>query len=257
MSNIFRHISFIAAETPEAQTIYQKLIKTYGQVDPMQADVLVVISGDGLMLQSLHRYQHLNLPVYGVNCGSVGFLMNALHTENLQERLSQANPTRIYPLKMVATTADGHHHEAYALNEVSLFRESSQAAKIQIQVDGVVRVDELVCDGVMVATAAGSTAYNMSVHGPIIPVGANLLALTPISAFRPRRWRGALLPDRAQVTFRVLEPVKRPVSVAADQQQVQHVTEIHVAQDSKKPYTLLFDQDHNLEDRILREQFLS
>lgn len=257
MPNTFQHISFVAAETPEAQVIYQKFIQIYGQTDPVNADVIVVISGDGLMLQSLHRYQHLQVPVYGVNCGSVGFLMNAVDVENLQDRLSQANPTTIYPLKMVAITADGACHKAYALNEVSLFRESSQAAKIQIQVDGVVRVDELVCDGVMVATAAGSTAYNLSVHGPIIPVGANLLALTPISAFRPRRWRGALLPDKAQVTFRVLEPAKRPVSVAADQQQVQHIAEVHVAQDSAKPYTLLFDPDHNLEDRILREQFLN
>jgi NAD+ kinase len=203
----------------------------------------------------LHRFIGKNLPVYGLNRGTVGFLMNKFAVENLAERLSRAQPTYLHPLKMFVRTTDGVQHEAMAINEVSLFRQTRQAAKLRIVVDHVVRMDELVCDGVLVATPAGSTAYNMSADGPIIPMGSNLLAVTPISVFRPRRWRGALLTNRVTMHFDVLEADKRPVSAVADFTEIRNVSEVEVSEYKGHTLSVLFDPDHNLEERILKEQF--
>jgi NAD+ kinase len=250
-------LSFIAAATKEAQKAKETLQSLYGKISPQQADVIIVLGGDGFMLKTLHDLQPLEKPVYGINCGSVGFLMNAYQETNLLERLGSAKEAILHPLKMVAIDTAGKRIEAHAINEVSLLRQTAQAAKICIYVDKVLRLDTLVCDGILVATPAGSTAYNLSAHGPIIPISANLLALTPISAFRPRRWRGALLPSSAQVTLEILEADKRPVSASADSQEVRDVQKVEVYQDPKTSYRLLFDPHHNLEDRILGEQFLT
>ena len=249
-------LAFIAANTQEAQKAKETLKNFYAFTEPEKADVIIVLGGDGFMLKTLHNYQSLEKPVYGMNCGSVGFLMNTFHESNLLKRLATANETILHPLKMTATDSRGGEITAYAINEVSLLRQSAQAAKIRISVDQIVRLDALVCDGILIATPAGSTAYNLSAHGPIIPMNANLLALTPISAFRPRRWRGALLPDIAKVTLEILEPNKRPVSASADDLEVRDVQKVEVCQDSKTQYRLLFDPDHNLDERILGEQFL-
>jgi NAD+ kinase len=192
-----------------------------------------------------------------MNCGTVGFLMNRYDEEGLRERLNRAQEETLYPLRMTARTQDGRVHKALAINEVSLFRETRQAAKIEIAIDQIVRLEELICDGILVSTPAGSTAYNLSAHGPIVPIGARLIALTPISAFRPRRWRGALLPDKARITLKVHEAEKRPVSATADFTEVRDVVEVEVRSDRKKPLALLFDPEHNLEERIVKEQFVS
>ena len=218
------------------------------------ADVIVALGGDGFMLQTLHTFTGKGKPIYGMNLGSVGFLMNEYRQENLLERLAAAEKAEIHPLKMQAHGAAGVT-EARAFNEVSLLRETRQAAKIRIMVDGKPRISELICDGVMVATPAGSTAYNLSAHGPILPIDAALLALTPISAFRPRRWRGALLPHRAKVRFEILESVKRPVSAVADDFEVRDVSAVDVAEDRSISMTMLYDAGHNLDERILSEQF--
>src|SRR5215470_8254592 len=216
----FEKIAFLASETKEAQNALKKLSVSYGNTPPDKADAIVALGGDGLMLQTMHAHLNSRIPIYGMNRGSVGFLLNDYHEDNLKERLKAAETTIIHPLHMTAYDKHGVKHEALAINEVSLFRQIYQAAKIRISVDGKVRMDELICDGILVSTPAGSTAYNLSAHGPIIPIDSPLLAMTPISAFRPRRWRGALLPHDARVRFEVLENDKRPVSATADHWEV-------------------------------------
>ncbi|MDB5375512.1 MAG: kinase, partial [Belnapia sp.] len=213
------------------------------------------LGGDGCMLETQHRLLGRNIPIYGMNCGSVGFLMNDYREDGLLERLAEAQAAMLHPLRMRAVSADGAVQEALAINEVSLLRETRQAAKIRILIDGKERLSELICDGVLVATPAGSTAYNLSAHGPIVPLGANLLPLTPISAFRPRRWRGALLPGDAQVVFEILEAAKRPVAAVADYTEVRDVRRVEVREDRSICLTLLFDPDHGLSERIIAEQF--
>ncbi|MEO1193099.1 MAG: NAD kinase [Pseudomonadota bacterium] len=247
--------AFLAAETPDAQAALRELTDCYDCVALAEAQVLVVLGGDGFMLETLRNHRHRRLPLYGMNRGTVGFMMNAYAADDLPKRIEEASPTKLRPLAMQAWDQDGHLHEDLAFNEVALLRESRQAAKIRISVDGRERLQELICDGVLVATAAGSTAYNLSAHGPIVPIGAKLLCLTPISAFRPRRWRGALLPDRSTVTFEVQEPKKRPVSAVADSTEVRDVTRVEIAQSRNATATLLFDPLHNMEERILLEQF--
>jgi NAD+ kinase len=217
--------------------------------------VIVAVGGDGTMLETLHRHMGRDVPIFGMNLGSIGFLMNHYDEEGLAERLAAARPTVVHPLAMAARRIGGDTHEALAINEVSLFRQTRQTAKIRIKIDGVVRLEELMADGVLVATPAGSTAYNLAVQGPIIPLGSPLLALTPIAGFRPSRWRGALLPHDAEVTFEVLEPEKRPVSAVADYTEVREVAEVHVREDRGVTLTLLFDPEHQLEERIIKEQF--
>jgi NAD+ kinase len=250
-------LAFVASDADAAQTALAELRQRYGHIAPDQSDAIVALGGDGFMLDSLHRYMALKRPIFGMHRGSVGFLMNDFRLDGLTERVAKAQEIRLHPLAMVATTMQGEEAQALAINEVSLLRETRQTAKLRIQIDDVVRVEELACDGVLVATPAGSTAYNLSAHGPIIPLGAGLLALTPISAFRPRRWRGALLPHFARVRFEVLEPDKRPVSAVADYTEVRDVIEVRVAEDRHQSLTLLFDPEHNLEERVLKEQFLS
>jgi NAD+ kinase len=249
-------LAFIAAVTEEAQKAKETLEQLYPSTTPDKADVIIVLGGDGFMLKTLHQCQSLEKPVYGINCGTVGFLMNTYQESNLLDRLSSANETVLHPLKMVATDQGGNHFTAYAINEVSLLRQAAQAAKIRIYVDHVLRLDMLICDGILIATPAGSTAYNLSAHGPIIPINGELLALTPISPFRPRRWRGALLPHTAHVTLEVLEADKRPVSASADDYEVRNIQKVEIYQDPQTRYRLLFDPHHNLEERILGEQFL-
>ena len=252
----FDRIAFTAANSPQAQKALEELAAEYGNFAINDADVIVALGGDGFMLETLHRNFDRNTPVFGMNRGSVGFLMNEYNSSGLRGRLDSAAAVLLRPLQMEASTANGSSRTALAINEVSLLRETGQAAKIRIKVDNVTRIDELICDGVLVSTAAGSTAYNLSAHGPIIPLGAELLALTPISAFRPRRWRGALLPARAVVSFEILEALKRPVSAVADFTEVRDVTNVTVRESQDKTLTLLFDAEHNLEERILSEQFL-
>lgn len=248
-------ISFIASETPEAQAALAKLADRYGNADPATADVVVALGGDGLMLQVLHRFLGTGKPIYGMNRGSVGFLMNEFRERGLTKKLEAARRSVVHPLSMNAVDQNGTEVEAKAINEVSLLRRSYQAAKLRISVDGQVRLNELVADGVLLATPAGSTAYNLSANGPILPLDAPLLALTPISAFRPRRWRGALLPDTARVTIDVLEPQKRPVSAVADHTQIENVVSVTIAIDRSVDLVMLHDPGHSLDERILREQF--
>lgn len=250
-----RKISFVASGTPEAESAIADLRAAYGEAGLDEAEAVVALGGDGLMLQTLHKVMRRNVPVYGMNFGSVGFLMNNFARDDLIERLKVAQPTEIYPLSMEVIDASGHRQKALALNEVSLFRSTYQAAKIQILVDGETRLDELICDGVLLSTPAGSTAYNLSAHGPILPIGSPLLALTPISPFRPRRWRGAIVNNRAVVTFRTREAEKRPVSAVADNVEFQNVLEVQVREDRASGVTLLFDPGTSLEERVLIEQF--
>jgi NAD+ kinase len=240
--------------TGEASKALESLRARYGDAGAEGADIVVALGGDGFMLQTLHSFTTLGKPIYGMNQGTVGFLMNEFHEKDLLERLAAAEKAQIHPLKMQAH-AGGKVVEARAFNEVSLLRETRQAAKIRILVDGKPRISELICDGALVATPAGSTAYNLSAHGPILPIGADLLALTPISAFRPRRWRGALLPHRARVRFEILESGKRPVSAVADDFEIRDVTAVDVMEDRAIAMTLLYDAGHNLDERILAEQF--
>jgi NAD+ kinase len=256
MNMALEKLAFIAAGTPQAAEALDQLTGAYGNCPPEEANIIVALGGDGFMLETLHQFIDSSIPVYGMHRGSVGFLMNNFETEGLRERLESADAVTLHPLQMSANTGNGETREALAINEVSLLRETRQAAKIAIKVDGVMRIDELICDGVLVSTPAGSTAYNLSAHGPIIPIGTELLALTPISAFRPRRWRGALLPARTEVTFEILEADKRPVSAVADSTEVRDVTRITVREARNHSLTLLFDTEHNLEERIIREQFL-
>lgn len=250
----FSKPTFAASNAPEAQAALRELTKRYGNAKA-DADVIVALGGDGLMLQTMHKTYRKGLPIFGMNRGSVGFLMNDYSPRDLLERLNVAEAQSIHPLRMKVKTAAGKSSSALAFNEVSMLREQRQAAKIRISIDGRARMEELTCDGILLSTAAGSTAYNLSVHGPILPIDSALLALTPISAFRPRRWRGALLPRRSQVLFEVLEADKRPVSAVADHTEVRQVAEVAVAEDKTVSVTILFDADRSLEERLLVEQF--
>ena len=248
-------IAFAAAQTSEAQDALARLAKRYGNASADDASVLVALGGDGFMLQMLHEHIGKPLPIYGMNLGSIGFLMNEFEEGGLLERVANAEKAQIHPLRMRAEIAGGKQAEALAINEVSLLRETRQAAKIRIWVDGKARLDELLCDGVLVSTPAGSTAYNLSAHGPILPLDSMLLALTPISAFRPRRWRGALVPHNAKIRFDVLEAEKRPVSAVADNTEVRNVVAVEIEEDRSIRFAILFDPDRNLNERILNEQF--
>ncbi|GHA97536.1 NAD kinase [Algimonas arctica] len=250
-------IAFTASQKPGAKTLMDQFVAIYGNHDAGEADVIVPIGGDGYMLKTLRRYMALirrGLPVFGINRGTVGFLMNHPGINDLPDRIEQAKEAIVSPLRMDAVAKGGTISEL-AFNEVSLFRQTQQAAHIRIMVDNKVRLDHLMADGVLVATPAGSTAYNLSAHGPVIPLGADILALTPISAFRPRRWRGALLPNSAKVSLEVLDPERRPVSASADNLEIRNVHRVDVEQDHATKLTLLFDSDHGLDERILREQF--
>jgi NAD+ kinase len=250
-----KRLHFVATAVPEAQSALASLRQQYSDAGPQHADIIVALGGDGFMLQTLHAFLGKGKAIYGMNLGSVGFLMNEYSEEQLQERLANAERAEIFPLRMRATSAvtcvDG-----LAFNEVSLLRQTRQATKLRILVDGKVRIQELICDGALVATPVGSTAYNLSAHGPILPIDSALLALTPISAFRPRRWRGALLPHHSKVRFEVLEVGKRPVSAVADGLEVRNITSVDVAEDRSISMVMLFDAGRNLDERILTEQFL-
>jgi NAD+ kinase len=251
----FERIAFVSSDMPEAIEARQRLIARYGAVECTDADAIVALGGDGHMLQTLHRFMNDGIPIYGMNRGSVGFLMNDYREEDLPARLAAAEVSRINPLAMLAYDHKGKAHKSLAINEVSLFRERHQAAKLKILVDDTVRMEELVCDGVLVATPAGSTAYNLSAHGPILPINAPLLALTPISPFRPRRWRGALLPNKVHISIHVLEPEKRPVSAVADHFETRGVTRVEVEKARNVELFLMFDAKHSLDERVLAEQF--
>jgi NAD+ kinase len=249
-------IRFMASKAPAAVEALAGLTAAYGQADGRSAEVVVALGGDGFMLETLHAAQGRRLPVYGMNCGTIGFLMNAFAVEDLPERLAAAEETVIHPLSMRATSTRGKVTEALAINEVSLLRQGPQAAKLRILIDGRERMDLLVCDGALVATPAGSTAYNYSAHGPILPIGSDVLALTAMSAFRPRRWRGALLPKAAVVRFEVLEAEKRPVMADADSRSsVRDVASVEVRSEAAVQHRLLFDPGHGLEERLIGEQF--
>lgn len=249
-------LAFVAAPTEPARATLADLTARYPHVPTEDADIVVALGGDGFMLETLHRnLPRRKVPIYGMNCGTVGFLMNIFNDNDLFGRLNAASPVTLTLLKMTAETVSGETIEAHAINEVSLLRESRQAAKLKLEIDGKIRLPELVCDGALVATPAGSTAYNLSAHGPILPLGANVLALTPISAFRPRRWRGAVLPNSVEIAFHVSEYEKRPVSAVADFTEVRNVRHVRVSEDPGETRTLLFDPEHNLEERMIMEQF--
>ena len=250
-----RKIAFVASDMPVAQTARAALVARFGHVPEENADVIVALGGDGFMLHTLHRTQGLGAPVYGMNRGTVGFLMNEYSETDLMERLTAAEEEVINPLSMTAESPDGTIHEALAINEVSLLRAGPQAAKLRISIDGRLRLEELVCDGALVATPAGSTAYNNSAHGPILPIGSDVLALTAVAAFRPRRWRGALLPKTAQVRFDVIDPEKRPVMADADSRSVENVLWVEIRSETRVAHRIMFDPGHGLEERLLREQF--
>lgn len=255
----FQNVALIASDTERAQAAYNELRPTHDWMPPESADAVVVLGGDGFMLQTLHAMleQDRVIPAYGLNLGTVGFLMNRHRAgSDILKRLARSRAIGIAPLEMDAVTQDGTSQKYYAINEVSLLRETRQTAKIEVTVDDKVRIGELVCDGVLVATPAGSTAYNLSANGPILPLDSQLLALTPISAFRPRRWRGAILPDRSTIKLTVREPVKRPVSVVADQKEVRDIAEVSLEIARERELTLLFDPGHALDERIVSEQFV-
>jgi NAD+ kinase len=252
---VMTRLAFVASERPEAQEARLRLAHRYGNVPENQAQVVVALGGDGFMLETLHRHLHDEASIYGMNRGSVGFLMNEYSEDDLLERINAAEQAVIHPLRMLARDVHGQTFDALAFNEVSLLRQTRQTAKLRISVDGKVRLGELVCDGVLLSTPAGSTAYNLSAHGPIIPLDARVLALTPISAFRPRRWRGALLPHTAKVSMEVLEADKRPVSAVADNFEVRDVLQVAIAEDRDVALTMLFDAGRSLEERVLAEQF--
>jgi NAD+ kinase len=251
-----KKLAFVASSHPEAESARELLHARYQGVSASEADIIIALGGDGLMLASLHEFMDQGKPIFGMHHGSVGFLMNRFDEDNLRQRVDNAQTTLLRPLKMCATDSDGKTHEALAINEVSLLRMTAQAAKLRITIDGTPRMDELICDGAMLATPAGSTAYNLSAHGPILPINSKLLALTPISAFRPRRWRGALLPEAAEVTFTALEADKRPISAVADNSEFRNIVEVSVRQSTTHEMLMLFDEDHSLDERILTEQFM-
>ena len=250
-----KRFAFLASNSELAQSARNTFVHRLGDCDVSEADVIVALGGDGFMLQTLHTAQHLNVPVYGINRGTVGFLMNEFSIDHLSERLAAAKEVAINPLRMNATCTDGSHHTELAINEVSLLRLGPQAAKLKVFVDDRLRLSELVCDGALVATPAGSTAYNYSAHGPILPIRSEVLALTAMAAFRPRRWRGAVLPKVAKVRFEVIEPIKRPVMADADSRSVQDVVLVEIESAGDIAHRLLFDPDHGLEERLIQEQF--
>ncbi|HEX7816427.1 NAD kinase [Dyella sp.] len=247
--------AFVASETSVAQQARRKFVDRYGDIPPHEADVIVALGGDGFMLRTLHTYRETGAPVYGMKLGRVGFLMNKHRLDDLPERVARTHAAVLHPLEMRVTCARGKQHEALAFNEVSLLRQSNQAAHIEVKLNDQVKLEALMCDGILVSTPAGSTAYNLSAHGPILPLDSHVLALTPISPFRPRRWRGAILPHRTEVTLRILDPGKRPVSATADFHEVRDVRQVEVRQSQVYSVKLLFDPEHNLEQRILDEQF--
>jgi len=248
-------IAFVASKTGEAQAALASLRERYTEAPLEKAQIIVALGGDGFMLRTLHRHMAVNRPVYGMKLGTVGFLMNQFHADNLIERLARAQPTMLKPLVMQAVSESGNTVTSLAFNEVSLLRQTKQAAHIRVSLNGVAKIEELMCDGILVATSAGSTAYNLSAHGPILPLGADVLAMTPISPFRPRRWRGAILRAGTEVKFEILDPYKRPVSATSDSNEVRDVVEVTIGESREQTVTLLFDPEHNLEDRILNEQF--
>ena len=248
-------LHFVSSQAPEAIKAAQKLKHLFGQAQREDADVIVALGGDGLMLETVHTVLDSGQAIFGMNRGSVGFLMNEFETGELIERIAAATETIIHPLKMTVTDKKGTIHSALAFNEVSMLRQQHQAAKLRISIDGKVRLSELICDGIIVATPAGSTAYNLSAHGPILPINSPLLALTPISPFRPRRWRGAILSHEAEVEIEMLEANKRPVSAVADQTEFRDVVKVVVSEDEKRSARLLFDDGHSLAERVLNEQF--
>lgn len=249
-------VHFYTAGTDTAKSAHQELAAKYGDVPLKDADIIVALGGDGSMLHALHEALPLGKSVFGMNRGSVGFLLNEYRDGDLPQRLQRAQTVHLKPLRMKVTTIMGSVHDALAINEVSLLRETHQAARLKIDIDGITRLDELICDGVIVATPAGSTAYNLSAHGPIIPLSAGLLALTPISAFRPRRWKGALLPQSCRFVFDIIDPETRPVSAVADYTEIRDVARVEVWQEEKAGVALLFDPERNLDERIIKEQFL-
>lgn len=251
-----RKIHFVASEVENADSAMAALQEQYGQHELDRADVIVALGGDGFMLRTLHRFLPAGLPVYGMKLGKVGFLMNRFREDDLQKRLTEADVVELNPLCMIAMTEAGNESKALAINEVSLLRQVNQAAHIRILVNGSVKVEDLVCDGVLVSTAAGSSAYNLSAHGPILPLGTEALALTPISPFRPRRWRGAVLPSSVRIRFEILDNYKRPVSATADAHEIRNVVSVDVFEEKNVTLKLMFDPDHSLEQRILDEQFL-
>jgi NAD+ kinase len=251
----FSRVAFVASDAPAAQLARRRLTRRYGDARPETADVVVALGGDGFMLATLQRFMNSGKPIYGMHRGTIGFLVNEFSEQGLAERLAAAQVTVIHPLLMRARDAAGRVHRHRAINEVSLFRQTYQAARLRVLIDGKVRLPELVADGLLLATPAGSTAYNLSVQGPIIPIDAPLLALTPISPFRPRRWHGALLPDTARVTIEVLEADKRPVAAVADHDEVRSVRSVEISMDHSTDMHMLFDSDHSLDERILTEQF--
>lgn len=255
MQRTVSSISFLASDAPAARAAAARLASLYGNDRPEDAGIIVALGGDGFMLQTLHRFMGTGTPIYGMNQGTIGFLMNEFRELGLRERLAAAVENDIRPLEMIATDSEGRDHPALAINEVSVFRQSYQAARLRIVIDGQVRLEELICDGVMVATPTGSTAYNLSAQGPIIPMDAPLLALTPVSPFRPRRWRGALLPNHQTVVIETLEPEKRPVNAVADHTEVKSVVRVTIRESMTARSLILFDKDHSWDERILAEQF--
>ena len=249
-------VAFVASGHDEAKRALERLRQAYPSVPPEEADVIVALGGDGFMLETLHRYMDRKVPIFGMNRGSVGFLMNTYEEAGLMERLARSEPIRLNPLRMTALDCEGATHEALAINEVSLLRETRLAAKLRIKIDDIIRMPEMICDGVLVATPAGSTAYNVSASGPILPLGAHVLALTPISVFRPRQWRGAILPHEVTIGIEILTPEIRPVSAVADYTEVRNVLNVAVREDRETALTLLFDPEHDLEERVIKEQFL-
>lgn len=251
-----QRIAFVASQTEDSLAALAALTARYGDVPLDEAEVIVALGGDGFMLRTLHRHMARNLPVYGMKLGTIGFLLNQYHPDtDLRERLARAQSTVLRPLVMDVGTEAGSTVSALAFNEVSLLRQTKQAAHVRVAVNGVVKIEELICDGILVSTPAGSTAYNLSAHGPILPFGSQLLAMTPISPFRPRRWRGAILPASIEVSFEILDPYKRPVSATADSSEVRDAVEVRIRESREQTMTLLFDPEHNLEERILDEQF--
>lgn len=253
---MIERIAFVASPGNEAQEALTLLRQRYGETAPEDADVIVALGGDGFMLRTLHRHRARGIPVYGMKLGTIGFLLNPYHLDELPERLQRALPSVLRPLQMHAISESGTSVDALAFNEVSLLRQTKQAAHIRVSLNGVMKIEELMCDGVLVATPAGSTAYNLSAHGPILPFGSQLLAMTPISPFRPRRWRGAILPANVEIKFEILDPYKRPVSATADSNEVRDVVEVLIRESTEHTVTLLFDPEQVLEDRILNEQFV-
>jgi NAD+ kinase len=248
-------VAFLASATKQAEAAKAALEARYGHVSEHDADILVALGGDGMMLETLRKHIEKPVRVFGMNRGTVGFLMNEYNETGLMERIQAATLETLYPLRMRTETIHGAVEEAMAINEVSLLRQTAQTAKLRITIDDTVRMDELLCDGIIVSTPAGSTAYNLSAHGPIIPLGAGILAMTPLSAFRPRRWRGALLDNKARITFEVLETDKRPVSATADATEVRDIRAVTITEDRNIELSLLYDPDHNLDERVLKEQF--